>query len=199
MSDILSEQLSSLLDGELPPEETTFLLKRLGREPELARRLGRYRLCGDVLRGERVQPRADFVVRVSSAIAAEAPLPPALYAGRGDFRVPWLKPLAGLAVAASVAVVAVLLLRQSPVMSPAQPLAVVASAPDPVPAGAARPPALARRVPAYDQGASEPVSYVTPAARPRRAGGRRGSQVPVNASKTRARIPSTLPTPDTFR
>ncbi|MBS0395821.1 MAG: sigma-E factor negative regulatory protein, partial [Proteobacteria bacterium] len=74
MSDLLNEQLSALLDGELAPEETTLLLKRLGREPQLAGRLSRYRLCGEVLRGERVQARADFAVRVSAMIAAEPPL-----------------------------------------------------------------------------------------------------------------------------
>jgi anti-sigma factor RsiW len=36
MSELLNEQLSALLDGELPPEETSLLLRRLGRETELA-------------------------------------------------------------------------------------------------------------------------------------------------------------------
>jgi len=74
MSELLNEQLSALLDGELPPEETSLLLRRLDREAELAGRLARYRLCGDVLRGERVQPRAGFTLRVSAAIAAEPAL-----------------------------------------------------------------------------------------------------------------------------
>ena len=34
MSEILNQQLSALLDGELPPEQTELLLKRLSREPE---------------------------------------------------------------------------------------------------------------------------------------------------------------------
>jgi negative regulator of sigma E activity len=162
MSDILNEQLSALLDGELPPEETTLLLKRLGREAELAQRLTRYRLCGDVLRGERVQPRADFTMRVSAAIAAEPPLPAPRAVARRTGGTRWLRPLAGLAVAASVAVVAVLVLRQSPVVGPSQP--VVAASVQPAPLPVAR---VARSAPDYGQGSGEPVSYVTPSARPR--------------------------------
>jgi negative regulator of sigma E activity len=167
MSDILNEQLSALLDGELPPEETTLLLKRLGREAELAQRLNRYRLCGDVLRGERVQPRADFAIRVSAVIAAEAPLAaPARRPARGAFRAHWLKPLAGLAVAASVAVVAVLVLQQNQAARPV-PAATVASVAPPSATGAVAAARAARSAPAYAQGSDEPVSYVTPAVRPR--------------------------------
>ena len=49
MSDLLNEQLSALMDGELPPEETALLLRRLEREPELAARLARYSAIGDAL------------------------------------------------------------------------------------------------------------------------------------------------------
>lgn len=162
MSDILNEQLSALLDGELPPEETALLLKRLGREPELAQRLTRFRLCGDVLRGERVRPRADFTMRVSAAIAAEAPLPAPVRALRPPGGGRWLRPLAGLAVAASVAVVAVLVLRQSPGVDASQPLAATA-----LPSAAAPVARVARGAAAYPQGSGEPESYVTPSARPR--------------------------------
>jgi len=162
MSDILKEQLSALLDGELPPEQTTLLLRRLGREPELAQRLTRYRLCGDVLRGERVQPRADFTLRVSAAIAAEAPLPSPPRATRRPDAARWLRPLAGLAVAASVAVAAVLVLRQGPALEAPQPLAAATV----VPAAAPLAPVL-RSAADYGRGSGEPESYVTPKAKPR--------------------------------
>ncbi|HUO94841.1 MAG TPA: sigma-E factor negative regulatory protein [Steroidobacteraceae bacterium] len=157
MSDILNEQLSALLDGELPPEETTLLLKRIAREAELTSRLRRYRMCGDVLRGERVQARADFAMRVSAAIAAEPPLPAPRHAARRSLHIArWVRPLAGLAVAASVATVAVLVLRQGPVATsvPAQVAAIRTAAPAPV----------ARVLPSYPQDSSEPPIYVTPAA-----------------------------------
>jgi sigma-E factor negative regulatory protein RseA len=165
MSDILSEQLSALLDGELPPEETTLLLKRLAREPELAQRLTRFRLCGDVLRGERVQLRADFAMRISAAIAAEAPLPATVRAARRPGASRWQSPLTGIAVAASVAVVAVLWLRQSPRLDPAQPLAATVVAPAAVPV--ARVARVVHGAAAFGQGSGEPESYVTPIARPR--------------------------------
>ena len=157
MSEILNEQLSALLDGELPPEETTLLLTRLRREPALAQRLARYRLGGEVLRGERVQPRADFALRISTVVAAEPPLaaPPAAGAR-------WLRPLAGLAVAASVALVALLAVQRGPSASgPPE----VAAAPVVTPAASAA--RAARAAPAYAEGSGEPESYVTPAARPR--------------------------------
>ncbi|HUO79952.1 MAG TPA: RseA family anti-sigma factor [Steroidobacteraceae bacterium] len=166
MSDILNEQLSALLDGELPPEETSLLLKRLGREAALAQRLGRYRLCGDVLRGESVQPRADFALRVSAAIAAEPPLPAVGVAPRRPAAVRRLTPLAGLAVAASVAMVAVLVLRQGQGPAPGAVTPAVVADTRPAPSPPLVPVAAPREAPDYGQGSDEPPSYVTPRARP---------------------------------
>ncbi|MBS0375123.1 MAG: sigma-E factor negative regulatory protein [Proteobacteria bacterium] len=166
MSDLLNEQLSALLDGELPPEETTLLLHRLGREPALAARLARYRLCGDVLRGERIQPRPDFAMRVSARVAAEAPLPAPAAVRRPRVASRWLARAAGAAIAAGVAVVAVVVLRQSPELTRAPMLAQSAPAPA-IPAAivptAHRAGAAERSLAATG---SEPEMYVTPAARP---------------------------------
>ena len=72
MSDLLKEQLSALIDGELPAAETALLLKRLGQESELRGCLARYRVCGETLRGARIGTRAaDFTLRVSALLAAE--------------------------------------------------------------------------------------------------------------------------------
>jgi sigma-E factor negative regulatory protein RseA len=170
MSDLLHEQLSALLDGELPPEETALLMRRLEREPELARRLARYRVCGEVLRGERVQPSADFALRVSEAIAAE----PAVHVAVPRRRVPArLKSAAGLAVAASVGMVAVLVLQRA-VPGTLGPAATVADAgpavaADPVVAPVATAPMpVVESLPALAtvSPGSEPPSYVTPAAKP---------------------------------
>jgi hypothetical protein len=170
MSDLLNEQLSALLDGELPPEQTALLLRRIEREPELAARLARFRICGEVLRGERVQPRPDFALRVSAAIAAEpepqpgsAPAAPTRRAGR----VPgWLKSATGLAVAASVGMLAVLVLQRTapgvlPLAADGSTSAVLASSPrvDQQLGTVARIPAPLLTPP----GSDEPRSYVTPA------------------------------------
>ena len=107
MTDTLKEQLSAFLDGELPEAETTLLLKRLERDDDLRGSLSRYSLIGAVMRSEGDVPAARHVaLRVSEAIARE-PVLGALPAGRR-----WLRPAAGLAVAASVALATVLLLPQ---------------------------------------------------------------------------------------
>ncbi len=166
MSDLLNEQLSALVDGELPPEETALLLRRIEREPTLARRLARYRVCGEVLRGEHHQPRADFAMRISAAIAREpqAAMVAARPASAPRPRVPaWLRSAAGLAVAASVGMVALLVLQRTvpsalPTAAPVAQLAAVEPAAPPAVQVVALP-----QVPA----GVEPRSYVTP---PGRAG-----------------------------
>jgi len=49
MSQTLDEQLSALLDGELPAEQQELLLRRLDNDPELRDRFARYSLIGDLL------------------------------------------------------------------------------------------------------------------------------------------------------
>lgn len=55
MSHTLNEQLSALLDGELPVEQQELLLRRLDSDPELRERFARYSLIGDVLTDHEVQ------------------------------------------------------------------------------------------------------------------------------------------------
>lgn len=55
MTQTLDEQLSSLLDGELPEEQYDLLLRRLDTEPDLRERFARYSLIGDVLTDSEVQ------------------------------------------------------------------------------------------------------------------------------------------------
>ncbi len=160
MSDVLNEQLSALLDGELPPEETALLLKRLDREPELAARLASYRLCGAVLRGGG-GARGDLARRVSAAIAAEPLSQPG--GTRRQWRMPgWVRSAAGLAVAAGVGMVGVLVLQRGAMLGSPVPVPTFA---DTAPVRAA-PGAAPGRPNAGSRVASEPASYVTPAIRP---------------------------------
>lgn len=162
MSDVLNEQLSALLDGELPPEQTALLLKRLGRESELAARLASYRLCGEVLRGGGVA-RADLSLRVSAAIAAEPPLSRPTGTRRRFGAPGWLRPAAGLAVAASVGMLAVLVLQRGAMLGSPVAVATVAEV-SPARAAPGAPPG--GRPNAGVRTPSEPASYVTPAVRP---------------------------------
>ena len=104
-------QLSALVDGELSPHEARFLLRRLQHDPELAACWDRWNLCGDVLRG-RVEVMASngFSQGVAAALAAESMSKPTTIA----FDSRWLRWGGGAVLAASVAMIALLLGRQSP-------------------------------------------------------------------------------------
>lgn len=111
MTDRIKEQLSAFLDGELPDPESALLLKRLERDDELRGALSRYSLIGAVLRSDGDVPAARQVAaRVSAAIARE-PFRAASFAGLPR-RETVRRSLAGLAVAASVAFGAVVLVQQ---------------------------------------------------------------------------------------
>ena len=127
MTDRIKEQLSAFLDGELPDPESALLVKRLERDDELRGALSRYSLIGAVLRSDGDVPAARQVAaRVSAAIAKEP------FRGVSFIRIPSrgvaLRAAAGLAVAASVAIGAVLLVQQTGSQDPAGAEAVVARA-----------------------------------------------------------------------
>jgi sigma-E factor negative regulatory protein RseA len=111
MSEQIREQVSAFLDGELPSSETELLLKRLTRDPELRQSFGRYALIGESLRGGGgASLTLGFAASVNRAIDGE-PAAPALPAARAP-SLRWWKPIAGTAVAAGVAAVAVVALQQ---------------------------------------------------------------------------------------
>ncbi len=98
------EHLSSLMDGEVSKETGRFLVRRLGTDASLRDTWTRYHLIRDCLRhqeGEMAQP--DLSARVRSALGREQ-APPA----RSSWASSWFKPVAGAAIAASVALFAVL-------------------------------------------------------------------------------------------
>lgn len=141
MTDRIHEQLSALVDDELTGPEQTLLAVRIARDPDLHGRLLRYQLISDALRNqlpERVDPQ--FTLRVQAALGQE---PPVGAVHRGAHRSALLRPVAGLAVAASVAVIAVLSLQSAREEEPALP--AVATAPastDYIRAGDQAPPAV---------------------------------------------------------
>ncbi|QDW67431.1 sigma-E factor negative regulatory protein [Luteimonas granuli] len=66
-------QLSAMLDGELSPDQTRFMLRRLQHDRELAACWERWQVCGEVLRGRgHALLPAEFSQRVAAAIAAPA-------------------------------------------------------------------------------------------------------------------------------
>ncbi|MFO1407222.1 MAG: sigma-E factor negative regulatory protein [Steroidobacteraceae bacterium] len=112
MTDRIREQISAFLDGELPADEVSLLVRRLERDPALRRTFGRYVLAGEVMRAPGGQiAGAGFSARVSAAIDAEAGAPEVAAAGPRPSR--WGRPAIATAVAASTAIAAVLLVGRS--------------------------------------------------------------------------------------
>ena len=109
-------QLSAFLDGELPADEARFLLRRLQHDDELRGCWERWQVSGAVMRGQvACCVPSGFSLRVAEAVAAEAKLPRRSDAGPAR----WLRWGGGAALAASVAVVALVLSRQAPELRPA--------------------------------------------------------------------------------
>lgn len=129
MTERIKEQLSAFLDGELPEPESALLLKRLERDDDLRGALSRYSLIGAVLRSDGDVPAARQVAaRVSAAIARE---PAGRMAGIATFQsaTVW-RSLAGLAVAAGVAAIALMLVQQFDAADTSQPAPVMAQVAD---------------------------------------------------------------------
>lgn len=119
MVESVKEQLSACLDGELPERELPLLSKRLAHDAQLQAAMSRYALISDTLRtGEAAQPATGFAEAVMAKLAQEAPLQRTSRLSPAVVRR--LRPVAGLAVAASVAALAVFSVQQSGLM-PNQP------------------------------------------------------------------------------
>ncbi len=109
MSDEIHEQLSALIDDELSDVEQPLLLGRLQRDPELRERLGRYQLIGEVMRGVADIATLGVANRVQRVLQQDTEGQAPYMPKREGLN--WWKPVAGFAVAASVALVAVLTVR----------------------------------------------------------------------------------------
>ena len=75
MSDeTVREQLSSLMDGELPPDSARFLSKRLGNDADLAATWERWHCARDILRqhaGEQRDPCPEWNVHGPPRVRAD--------------------------------------------------------------------------------------------------------------------------------
>jgi sigma-E factor negative regulatory protein RseA len=110
------EHLSSLMDGELSRDTSLFMARRLSSDAELGRAWKRYHLIRDCLR----QPGGgsavfDLSERMRAALDSE---PERTHQAGGGPR--WLRPATGLAIAASVAVMAIVAVGPGP-QAPAGP------------------------------------------------------------------------------
>lgn len=110
MTDQIREQMSALIDGELPQDEVGLLVRRMARDAELKRAFGNYVLAGEVVRAPGgVLASPGFAARVSAAIGDGDVGEVAMSSVPGRTTLRWRRPLAAAAVAASAALAAVLL------------------------------------------------------------------------------------------
>jgi negative regulator of sigma E activity len=122
MSEILDEQLSALLDGELAAEEIELVLARLDRDPDLQARFGRYAMIGECVRSGAVSPEAlSVAARVRQALddpgAARSPMTP----------VRARRPARWLAASAACAALAAVLISMPGLWQPAPPAGLPAA------------------------------------------------------------------------
>lgn len=118
MTDKLNEKISALMDHQLGAPEADKLTADMARDPSLRHCWARYHLIGDALRnnGRNNLPdtiKHDLAARVAKIIETEPPLPISLDTYRhtpGYIKgkaASFFKPVVGMAIAASVALVAV--------------------------------------------------------------------------------------------
>ena len=154
MSEQIREQVSAFLDGELPDSESELLLKRLSRDAELREAFGRYALIAEVVRSPNGGPLSrGFAAGVNRRIDGEPAMVMNLPQASRSRR--WWRPLAGAAVAAGVAAIAVVSLERRADV----PALTAANQP------AAAPTVVAVRASAPAR-PREAVSYTVPAATP---------------------------------
>lgn len=109
MSDKVGEQLSAWIDGELSAEELELFYKRIGEDGELRRRWQSYHQIGDAISGHGTSIQDDQLADRIASVLVDEPAP--TMQRRNSLTSRFIKPLAGFAVAASVATVAVLALQ----------------------------------------------------------------------------------------
>ncbi len=109
MTDRIKDQISAFIDNELSADESALLVRRFERDAESRARAMRYTLIGASLRGELLEPHPSILrQRVAAALSGAPPVIPKARARVGER---FAKPVASVAIAASVAIVAIGALR----------------------------------------------------------------------------------------
>jgi sigma-E factor negative regulatory protein RseA len=110
MTDQINDQISAFIDNELSADESALLVRRFERDAEARTRAMRYTLIGASLRGELLEPHPS-VLRQRLAAALSGGAAPSTPKPRERWTDRWARPLLGVGIAATVAVVAVGTLR----------------------------------------------------------------------------------------
>jgi sigma-E factor negative regulatory protein RseA len=111
MNDQIKTQISAFVDGELPANEAELLLRRMCQDVELRRLAAEYVALGRAMRGERAVEGMDRL-RDRIAAALDDTSMQQDVAASPAAKPRFLRPLAGVAIAATAALAAILILQQ---------------------------------------------------------------------------------------
>ncbi len=106
MNDAIRMQISAFVDGELPDAEADLLLRRMSQDAELRRQAAEYLEIGRAMRGEAAVPGIERLQeRIAAALDDKAPGTADIVDDASPSRA--IRPLVGVALAASVALLAI--------------------------------------------------------------------------------------------
>ncbi len=109
MSEKINEQLSAMFDDELDQQEHELLIRRLKHEDSLKSSWSRYQLIGDAMRNNlNASSGSDLRDGIRQKIEKEPAISTSKTQTSVDFRSRLMKPVAGMAIAASVAAMAII-------------------------------------------------------------------------------------------
>ena len=109
MTEQINDQISAFIDNELSADESALLVRRFERDTEARSRAMRYTLIGASLRGELLEPHPSVLRRrIAAALSGATPNVPKV---RERWSERLARPLLGVGIAATVAIVAIGALR----------------------------------------------------------------------------------------
>ena len=112
MNDSIKTQISAYIDGELPANEAELLLRRMSQDSELRQKAAEYLAMGRVIRGERSVPGIENLrQRISDELDDKATQHE--FTAHDSAGSRYVRPLAGFAIAATVALAAIFGLQQT--------------------------------------------------------------------------------------
>ena len=113
MNEAIRMQVSAFVDGELPENEAELLVRRLSQDAVLRQQVAEYLAIGRIMRGEYSAQGSDVLRERIAAELDERPMQDIADSVVSVKSSRYVRPLAGFAIAASVALVAIIGLRQT--------------------------------------------------------------------------------------
>jgi len=107
MNEAIKMQVSAFVDGELPENEAELLVRRLSQDAILRQQVAEYLAIGRIMRGEYSMKGSNGLRERIAAELEERPLQDAAETTVEEPSSRYVRPLAGFAIAATVALVAI--------------------------------------------------------------------------------------------